>query len=145
MQALRQSVKGHQSFCSIYSSLSTRFQVYFSKCWDQYVSPDCTIQLVFFCGLSALFQHVDLVTTLLRGEFQVYLSQSWVLCTQLKAFRHNSLGVESYFWVFCFSLVKCLGRWNQEMWLASRWKQGILTQGLTLYSQARDNKALIKP
>ena len=28
--------------------------------------PGCTIQLAFFCGLSALFQHVDLVTTLLR-------------------------------------------------------------------------------
>ena len=56
------------------SSLSTEFQVYLSKCWDACVSPGCTIQLVFFCSFSALFQHVDLVTTSLRAGFQVYLS-----------------------------------------------------------------------
>ena len=39
------------------------------------MSPDCTIRLVFFCGLSALLQHVDLLTTLIRAGFQVYLSQ----------------------------------------------------------------------
>ena len=45
-----------------------------SKCWEPYVSSDCTIQFVFFWGLSSLFQHVDLVTTSLRTGFQVYLS-----------------------------------------------------------------------
>ena len=35
------------------------------------MSPGCTIRLVFFCSLSALFQHVDLVTTCLRAGFQV--------------------------------------------------------------------------
>ena len=74
MQALRRSVKAHQSFGSIGSSLSTGFQVYLSKCWDPYVSPGCMIRLVFFCSFSALFQHVDLVTTSLRAGFQVYLS-----------------------------------------------------------------------
>ena len=62
------------SFGSIGSSLGTGFQVYLSKCWDPYVSPGCMIQLVFFCSFSALFQHVDLVTTSLRAGFQVYLS-----------------------------------------------------------------------
>ena len=68
------SVKAHQSFGSIGSSLSTGFQVYLCKCWDPYVSPGCTIRLVFFCSFSALFQHVDLVTTSLRAGFQVYFS-----------------------------------------------------------------------
>ena len=36
--------------------------------------PGCTIGLVFFWSFSALFQHVDLVTTSLRAGFQVYLS-----------------------------------------------------------------------
>ena len=74
MQVFRRSVKAHYSFGSIGSSLSTVFHVYLSKCWDPYVSPGCTIQLVFFCSFSALFQHVDLVTTSLRAGFQVYLS-----------------------------------------------------------------------
>ena len=74
MQASRQSVKTHYSFDSIGSSLSTGFQVYLSKWWDPYVSPGCSIRLVFFCSLSALFQYVDLVTTSLRAGFQVYLS-----------------------------------------------------------------------
>ena len=75
MQALRRSVRTHQGFGSIGSSLSTGFQVYLSKCWDPYVNPGCTIRLVFFCGLSSLFQYVDLVTTSLRSGFQVYHSQ----------------------------------------------------------------------
>ena len=53
--------------------LSTGFEVYLSKFWDPYVSPASTI-LVFFCGVSVLFQHVDLVTTPLRAGFRVYLS-----------------------------------------------------------------------
>ena len=63
MQASRRSVKAHQSFGSIGSSLSTGFQVYLSKSWDPFVSPGCTVRLVSFCGFSALFQHVDLVIT----------------------------------------------------------------------------------
>ena len=74
MQASRRSVKAHQSFGSISFSPSTGFQVYLSKCWDPYVTLGCTIRLVFFCGLSTLFQHVDLVTTSLRAGFYVYLS-----------------------------------------------------------------------
>ena len=74
MQAWRSSVKAHYSFGSIGSSLSTGFQVYLSKCWDPFVSPGCTIGLVFFCSFLALFQHVDLVTSSLRARFQVYLS-----------------------------------------------------------------------
>ena len=73
MQASRRSVKAHQSFGSIGSSLSTGFQVYLSKWWDPYVSPGCTIRLVFFSSFSALFEHVDLVTTCLRAGFQPYL------------------------------------------------------------------------
>ena len=38
-------------------------QVDLGMCWDPYVSPGCTIRLVFFCNFSALFQHVNLVTT----------------------------------------------------------------------------------
>ena len=56
------------------TSLRTRFQVYFSKCWDPDVGLGCMIPLGFHCSLSALFQHVDLVTTSLRTGFQVYLS-----------------------------------------------------------------------
>ena len=74
MQASRRSVKAHYSFGSIGSSVNTGLQVYVSKCWDPYVSPGCTIKLVFFCSFSALFQHVDLGTTCLRAGFQVYLS-----------------------------------------------------------------------
>ena len=72
MQASRRSVKAHQSFGSIGSSLSTGFQVYLSKCWDLYASPDCMVQRVFFSSFFAFFQHVDLVTTSLRAGFQVY-------------------------------------------------------------------------
>ena len=74
MQALKQSVKAYYGSGPISSSLSTGFQVYLCKCWDPYVSPGCTVRLVFFWGLSSLFQHVDLVTTSLRAGFQVYLS-----------------------------------------------------------------------
>ena len=74
MQASRKSVRAHQSFGSIGSSLSTGFQVYLSRCWDLYASPGFMIQFVFFCNFSALFQHVDLVTTPFRAVFQVYIS-----------------------------------------------------------------------
>ena len=74
MQALRQSVKIHSGFGSIGSILSTGFQVHLSKCWDQYVSPGCIMRLVFFWGLSSLFQHVNLVATSLRAGFQFYHS-----------------------------------------------------------------------
>ena len=37
------------------------------------MSPGVTIRLVLFCNFSALFQHVDLVTTSLKAVFQVYL------------------------------------------------------------------------
>ena len=117
MQASRQSVKAHQSFSSIGSSLCTGFQVYLAKCWDPYVSPGCTIQVVFFCTFSTLFQHVDLVNTFLKAWFQVYLSQPWVLCTQTKAVSYDLMGVESDFWVLFFFLVNFLGGWNQYMWL----------------------------
>ena len=73
IQVLRWSVKAQKGSGPIGSSLSTGFQVYLSKCWDPYVNPGCMI-LVFFWGLSSLFQHVDLVTNSLRAGFQVYLS-----------------------------------------------------------------------
>ena len=69
MQASRRSVKAHQSFGSIGSSLSTGFQVYLSQCWDPYVIPGSTIRLVFFCSFSILFLHVDLVTNSVRAGF----------------------------------------------------------------------------
>ena len=109
MQASRRSVKAHQSFGSIGSSLSTGLKNYLSKLWDPYVSQGCTTRLVFFCDLSPLFQHIDLVTTSLRGEFQVYLSQLWVLCTQPKAVLQHFLKVEYH---FSFFLVNCL--WRME-------------------------------
>ena len=65
MEASRRSVKAHQSLSSIGSFLSTEFQVYLSKCWDPFVSPGCTIRLVFFCSFSALFQLVILALPLL--------------------------------------------------------------------------------
>ena len=74
MQASSRSVNAHYSFSSIGSSLSTGFHVYLSKCWDPFLSPGCTIELVFLCNFSALFQHVDLVTTSLMAGFQFYLS-----------------------------------------------------------------------
>ena len=74
MQGSRRSVQAHEGFRSIGSTLSTGFQVYLSKFWDSYISPGSTIWLVFFCGLSALFQRVDLVTTSLMAGLQVYLS-----------------------------------------------------------------------
>ena len=113
MQSSRRSVKANQSFGSTGSSLSTGFQVYLSKCWDPYVSPGVTIRLAFFCRFSALFQHVDFVTTSIRDGFQVYLSQPWVLFTQTKAVPYDLLGVESQFRVLCFFVVNCLGEWNQ--------------------------------
>ena len=61
-------VKAHYNFSFIGSSLSTGFQVYLSKCLDPYVSPGCTIRFLFFCSFSALFQHVDLVTTSLGSK-----------------------------------------------------------------------------
>ena len=84
MKASRRSVKGHQSFRSIGSSLSTGFQVCLSKCCDPYVSSGCMIRLVFFCGLFALFQYFDLVTTLLKAGFQVYLSYPWFCVHSLR-------------------------------------------------------------
>ena len=74
MQGSRRSVQAHEGFRSIGSTLSTGFQVYLSKFWDSYISPGSTIWLVFCCGLSALFQRVDLVTTSLMAGLQVYLS-----------------------------------------------------------------------
>ena len=74
MQASRRSGKAHQSLGSGGSSHSTGLKIYLSKCWDPYVSPGCTIRLVFFCSFSVLFQHVDLLTTSFRAGFQVYLS-----------------------------------------------------------------------
>ena len=77
------------------------------------MSPDCTIQLVSVCGISALIQHVDLVTTLLRGGSR---STSLIpgFCVHSRR-RFNTicweLNLISGF--FCFSLVKCLGGWNQ--------------------------------
>ena len=82
------------------------------KCWDSSVSPGCGIRL-FFCSLSTLFQHVDLVATSLRAGFQAYVSQPWALCMQAKATRYNLLGVESLSWALCFFLVCHLGGWNQ--------------------------------
>ena len=67
----------------------------------------------FVLGLSSLFQHVDFVTTSLRAGFQVYLSLLWALCTKAKAVQYNLLEVGSHFWILCFSLVDCLGGWNQ--------------------------------
>ena len=72
MQASRGSVKVRFRFGSIRSSLSTALEFYLSKCWDPFVSAIFMIR--FFCGFSALFQHVDLVTTYHRAGFQVYLS-----------------------------------------------------------------------
>ena len=74
IQASRRSAKAHENFGSISSSLSTVFLFYLSICWDPFVSPGCTIRLLFFCRFSALFQHVDLVTTTLIAGFPVYLS-----------------------------------------------------------------------
>ena len=127
MQASAWSVKTHQGFGSIGSSLSTGFQIYLSNYQDRYVSPGCTTRCAFFWSLSSLFQHVDLVTTSLRAWFQVYLSQPWVLCTQAKTVQKDLLGVESCFWVLF--LVNCLGGWNPEMWLVPCRRQGMLTKG----------------
>ena len=45
------------------------------------MSPGCTIRLVFFCSFSALFQHVDLVTTSLRlGSKSTSLSPGFCVC-----------------------------------------------------------------
>ena len=46
------------------------------------------------------------------------------------AARFDFLGDESHFWVPCFFLLNCLGGWNQQMWLVSCTRQGMLTQGL---------------
>ena len=74
MEPTRRSVKNHQGLGFIGFSLSNGFQVYLPKCCDPYVSPGCTMRLIFFWGLSPLFQHVDLVTTSLGAGFQVNLS-----------------------------------------------------------------------
>ena len=67
MKPLKRSVKTRYGF-----SLACLLLLV-SKCWDPYVSPGCTIELVFFLGLSSLFHHVDLVTISLRAGFEVYL------------------------------------------------------------------------
>ena len=88
------------------------------------------LRYLFFSGvLLSLFQHVDYVTTSLRARFQVYLSQPLVLCIQAKAVQFNLLGVESHFWIFSLSLVDCLGRCNQYMWVVSCRRKRMLTQG----------------
>ena len=67
----------------------------------------------FLLGVSSLFQHVDLMTTSLKAVFQVYLSQPWILCMQSKTVQKGLLRFRSHFWILCFFLVDCLGRWNQ--------------------------------
>ena len=139
MQASRQSVKAHQSFGSIGSSLSTGFQVHLSKFWDPCVSPGCAVRLVFFWSLSALFQHVDLITTSLRAGFQVYFSQAWFLCTQAKLVRYDLLEVESHFWVISFFQGICLDGSNEYMLVVSCRRQGMLTQWPAPYPKCKLN------
>ena len=69
---------------SISTSLSAKFS---------FVSPGCTIQLVFCFVLSSWFLPANITSTSLRAGFYVYLSQPWVLCTYTKAIRYNLLGV----------------------------------------------------
>ena len=64
-------------------------------CLDPYVSPGCTIQLVFFCSLSALFQHVDLVTTSLWVGFKLFLFRPWVLSG---FYVHRPMQADSICW-----------------------------------------------
>ena len=91
--------------------------------------PGCTIGLVFFFSFSVFFQDVDLIATSLRAGFQVYLSRSWVLCLQTKVVRYLFLRVDSDFWILCSFLVNCFGGWDQQMWLVSCRRQGMMTQG----------------
>ena len=87
------------------------------------------IRIVFCCVLSSWSQPVNLVTISLRARFQVYLFQTWVLCTQAKAIQYDFLGVRSFFRFFCFFLNNILGGQSQWMWLVSWRRQGMLTQG----------------
>ena len=67
MQPLKRSVKTRYGF-----GLAPLLALG-SKCWDPYVSPGCTIELIFLWGLSSLVHHVDLVSISLRTWFEVYL------------------------------------------------------------------------
>ena len=64
-QASRQSVEAHLGFASIASSLSTRFQVYLSKCWilvSESRLKDTTCFLLFFLlGLNLLIFSLPLL------------------------------------------------------------------------------------
>ena len=55
-----------------------------------------------------------------------YTSVNPGLCVH-ESIQYNLLGVWSFFRIFCFFLVDCLGRWNYLMWLVSCRKQEIPT------------------
>ena len=81
MQASRKSVRTHQSFGSIGSSVSTGFQVYLSKCWDLYASPGFMIQFVFFCNFLPYFSTLILSLPLLGlGSKSTSLSPGFFVC-----------------------------------------------------------------
>ena len=121
MQASRLLVKAHQGPGPIGFSLSTGFQVYLSKCWDPYVSPGCTIRLVFFWVFLPCFCMLIMSLLLLGlGSKSTSLSPgSWIW----------KLDLISEF--FVFSWLNILGGWNQQMWLVPCRRQGMPTQGLT--------------
>ena len=131
MQASRRSGKAHQGSDSIGSSLSTGFQVYLSKRWNLYVGPSYAIRLAFcwvflscFCMLILslpLFGLASNSTFLSPGFFVGRPRQYYTICQRLNLISG----------FFVFSWLIFLGIWNQQMWLVSCKRQGMLTDALT--------------
>ena len=74
--------------CSIISCLSTGLTARFC-----FVSPGYAIQLFYPCVISCFSEQINLLTTCFKAEFQLYISQPWVLCTYTRAIWYNLLNV----------------------------------------------------
>ena len=127
MKAARQSVEAHWGAGPIGSSLSTRFQDYHSKCWDQYVSPRCTIWLVFFWVFLPCCCMLIMLLPLLKMDLKsTSLSPGFCVCRQR---QYNTicwmLDLISGFFAFSWLIVwrdginKCVRcpAWGRGWWL----------------------------
>ena len=118
-----------QHFSLVTTSLRAGFQVYLSKCWDPYVSPGCTIRLAFFWVLLLCFSILILSLPLLGlGSKSTSLSPGFCV-RRPRQYDTICWELDLISGFFVFFLVDGLGGWNQQMWLVSCRRQGMLTQG----------------
>ena len=100
MQLSRESVKPPKGSGPIGSFVRTGFQVYLSTCWDQYVSPGCTVGLAFFWVFLHCISMLILSRTLL-GLGSKSTSLILRFCVHRQK-QYNLLEVESHFWILIF-------------------------------------------